>query len=183
MSKNIYIILFILFFIVLGILAFKKDATKNPFSKENSTDKVVSEEKDSMVKEEKKLEVKKEEPKKIMNDSDITKLEIKVIKEGVGDLTTKNGNILSMNYTGRLLSGKVFDSNIDSAFGHQEPFVFQIGAGQVIRGWDEGLLGMKKGEKRMLTIPSDMAYGSRGAGSSIPPNAALIFEVELLDFK
>ena len=93
--------------------------------------------------------------------------------------TSKNGDILVMNYTGRLTDGTVFDSNVDPKFGHVSPFKFTLGAGDVIRGWDEGLLGMKIGEKKTLTIPPEKGYGSRGVGS-IPPNSTLIFEVELL---
>ncbi|MCC6323873.1 FKBP-type peptidyl-prolyl cis-trans isomerase [Candidatus Nomurabacteria bacterium] len=95
----------------------------------------------------------------------------------------KNGDILSMNYTGRLTNGTVFDSNVDPKFGHVVPFEFRLGEGQVIRGWDEGLVGMKVGEKKTLNIPAEKAYGARGAGASIPPNSDLIFEVELLAIK
>ncbi len=118
-------------------------------------------------------------PKKYMNDSDVTKLDVQVTKEGTGP-ESKKGDTLSMNYTGKLLNGTTFDSNVDPKFNHVQPFAFQLGAGMVIRGWDEGLVGMKVGEKRILTIPSDMGYGARGAGGAIPPNAALVFEVELL---
>ena len=90
------------------------------------------------------------------------------------------GDILSMNYTGRLEDGTVFDSNVDPAFGHAEPFEFTLGAGRVIAGWDEGLVGMKVGEKKTLTIPPEKGYGDRDMGK-IPPNSTLIFEVELLE--
>ncbi|KAL2914757.1 Peptidyl-prolyl cis-trans isomerase fpr2 [Polyrhizophydium stewartii] len=90
---------------------------------------------------------------------------------------SKNGDLLSMHYTGRLFSnGQEFDSSIPRG----EPLDFTLGAGQVIRGWDQGLQNMCIGEKRRLTIPSDLAYGSAGAGSSIPPNSALVFDVELV---
>jgi len=92
----------------------------------------------------------------------------------------KAGDVVSMNYTGRLEDGTVFDSNIDPKFGHVEPFVFTLGAGQVIAGWDKGIVGMKVGEKKTLVIPPENAYGERGAGGIIPPNATLIFDVELL---
>jgi FKBP-type peptidyl-prolyl cis-trans isomerase len=95
----------------------------------------------------------------------------------------KNGDTLVMNYTGRLTDGTVFDSNVDAKFGHVTPFTFVLGAHQVITGWDEGLLGMKVGEKKTLTIPPEKGYGARGAGSSIPPNATLIFDVELVAIK
>ncbi len=94
----------------------------------------------------------------------------------------KNGDTLSMNYTGRLTDGTVFDSNVDPKFGHVQPFEFILGAGQVIKGWDEGLVGMKIGEKKTLTILPEKGYGARGQGS-IPPNATLIFEVELVAIK
>jgi len=92
---------------------------------------------------------------------------------------SKSGDVLRMNYTGRLTDGTVFDSNVDPKFNHVEPFKFILGAGQVITGWDEGLVGMKVGEKRTLTIPPEKGYGDR-AVSSIPANSTLIFDVELL---
>lgn len=95
------------------------------------------------------------------------------------DKISKNGDTLVMNYTGRLINGTVFDSNVLPKFGHVEPFKFTLGAGQVIKGWDEGLLGMKVGEKKTLTIPPEKGYGSRAVGS-IPANATLIFDVELI---
>lgn len=91
----------------------------------------------------------------------------------------KNGDVLVMNYTGRLTNGTVFDSNVDPKFGHVEPFKFTLGAGQVIKGWDEGLLGMKIGEKKTLTIPPEKGYGDRAVGS-IPANSTLVFDVELV---
>ncbi len=98
------------------------------------------------------------------------------------DQQAKNGDTLSMNYTGRLVDGTVFDSNVDPKFAHVQPFEFQLGAGQVIAGWDEGLVGMKVGEKKTLTIPPEKGYGDR-AVSTIPANSTLIFDVELLAIK
>lgn len=96
------------------------------------------------------------------------------------------GNTVSVHYTGWLYKpmlvkqrGKKFDSSVDRG----EPLVFPLGAGKVIKGWDQGVAGMKVGGKRTLIIPSEMAYGSRGAGAMIPPNADLIFDVELMDVK
>lgn len=95
---------------------------------------------------------------------------------------SKKGDTLVMNYTGRLTDGTVFDSNIDPQFKHVQPFEFVLGAGQVIAGWDEGLIDMKVGEKRTLTVPPEKGYGSR-AVSIIPANSTLIFDVELLEIK
>lgn len=98
-------------------------------------------------------------------------------------LSAKAGDIVSMNYTGRLENGTVFDSNVDPKFNHVQPFEFTLGAGQVIAGWDKGIVGMKVGEKKTLTISSEDAYGATGVGGVIPPNATLIFDVELLAIK
>ena len=86
------------------------------------------------------------------------------------------GKTVNVHYTGWLENGKKFDSSVDRG----QPFSFPLGAGRVIKGWDEGVQGMKVGGKRKLTIPSDLGYGSRGAGGVIPANATLIFDVELL---
>lgn len=95
----------------------------------------------------------------------------------------KVGDIVSMNYTGKLQDGTVFDSNIDPKFKHVEPFEFTLGAGQVIPGWDKGIAGMKVGEKKHLEIPPEDAYGTNGISGVIPPNATLIFDVELVAIK
>jgi FKBP-type peptidyl-prolyl cis-trans isomerase FkpA len=94
---------------------------------------------------------------------------------GKGDAAT-SGQSVTVHYTGWLASGSKFDSSKD----RNNPFVFHLGAGQVIRGWDEGVQGMLVGGKRKLTIPPELGYGARGAGGVIPPNATLVFEVELL---
>lgn len=103
---------------------------------------------------------------------------IEILKNGKGK-EAKAGDRVSVHYTGWFTDGKKFDSSLDRG----EPFEFVLGSGQVIRGWDIGVSGMKIGEKRKLTIPSDLAYGDAGAGAVIPPRATLIFEVELLEVK
>ena len=103
-------------------------------------------------------------------------LKITVNKEGTGD-RAEIGMSVSVHYTGKLEDGSVFDSSIPRG----QPFTFTLGAGQVIKGWDLGIEGMIVGEKRNLVIPPHLGYGMRGAGASIPPNATLIFDVELLE--
>ncbi len=102
-------------------------------------------------------------------------LAYEILKQGSGAGATA-GQTVTVHYTGWLENGTKFDSSLDRG----TPFLFPLGGGQVIRGWDEGVAGMKPGEKRKLIIPSNLGYGSRGAGGVIPPNATLIFDVELI---
>ena len=100
------------------------------------------------------------------------------LQEGTGT-EAKAGNTVHVHYTGWLTDGTKFDSSRDRG----QPFNFPLGAGRVIKGWDEGVAGMKIGGKRKLIIPPDLAYGARGVPGAIPPNAELTFDVELLDVK
>ncbi len=122
----------------------------------------------------------KKEGKVVTTDSG---LKYEDLKEGEGD-AAKAGDVVQVHYTGWLTTdgttkGKKFDSSVDRG----EPFKFKLGNGDVIKGWDEGVAGMKVGGKRRLVIPSALGYGKRGAGSDIPPNSTLLFEVELLKIK
>jgi FKBP-type peptidyl-prolyl cis-trans isomerase FkpA len=109
-------------------------------------------------------------------------LEYEITKEGKGQAVI-SGQRVQVHYSGWLnvngKRGKLFDSSRKK----NKPFIFALGEGQVIRGWDEGVAGMKRGEKRILYVPAMLGYGSRGAGDVIPPDSNLIFEVELLDFE
>jgi FKBP-type peptidyl-prolyl cis-trans isomerase len=100
------------------------------------------------------------------------------IKVGTGAVA-ENGMRVVVHYTGWLTNGKKFDSSVE----RYRPFVFRLGAGKVIKGWDEGVAGMKAGGKRQLRIPPELGYGSRGAPPDIPPDATLVFDVELLEVK
>ena len=97
------------------------------------------------------------------------------LKKGTGAVA-KAGQTVKVHYTGWLTDGKKFDSSLDRG----EPLEFKLGAGMVIKGWDEGVAGMKVGGKRQLRIPPDLGYGERGAGGAIPPGATLVFDVELM---
>ncbi|MDD5530175.1 MAG: FKBP-type peptidyl-prolyl cis-trans isomerase [bacterium] len=105
-------------------------------------------------------------------------LKCKDIKIGKGKMV-KRGSRITVHYTGWLLDGTKFDSSKD----RRSPFTFIVGAGQVIKGWEQGVIGMKEGGKRKLMIPPELGYGEQGAGSFIPPNSELIFDVELLKVK
>ena len=105
-------------------------------------------------------------------------LKIEYLQSGKG-ATVKNGGTVTVHYVGTLLNGAKFDSSRD----RNEPFSFVVGAGQVIEGWDQALLGKRVGDTLRVTIPPELGYGARGAGSAIPPNATLVFEIEVLGVK
>ena len=100
--------------------------------------------------------------------------------DGTGDLA-ESGQHVTVHYTGWLYSNGVKGNKFDSSKDRGDPFKFYLGQGQVIRGWDEGVVGMRVGGTRVLVIPPDLGYGARGAGGVIPPDATLMFEFELLD--
>ncbi|HEY1861483.1 MAG TPA: FKBP-type peptidyl-prolyl cis-trans isomerase [Gemmataceae bacterium] len=117
----------------------------------------------------------KKDEKVIKTDSGLQYVEL---KEGDG-AAAKKGDSVEVHYTGWLKDGTKFDSSVD----RKQPFSFKLGEGMVIKGWDEGVAGMKVGGKRKLIIPSELGYGKKGAGKVIPPDAELTFEVELLKIK
>ncbi len=109
----------------------------------------------------------------------VDELKVDMLQEGTGE-GAEAGDTVSVHYTGTLENGKKFDSSIDRG----TPFIFTLGAEQVIKGWDQGLVGMKVGEKRRLTIPSKLGYGESGTpGGEIPPNATLVFEIEMINIE
>jgi peptidylprolyl isomerase len=113
-----------------------------------------------------------------MTDQNVTQLQCDDITVGQGP-SPEVGQHVTVHYTGTLTNGSKFDSSRDRG----TPFTFTLGVGQVIKGWDEGLKTMKVGGRRKLTIPAHMGYGARGAGAVIPPNATLVFDVELLSIQ
>ena len=120
-----------------------------------------------------------------MGQSNITELTKQDTRAGDGNEATA-GRTVTVHYTGWLYDATKADhkgTKFDSSRDRNEPFTFPLGGGQVIRGWDEGVVGMKVGGQRTLTIPPDFGYGARGAGGVIPPNATLVFDVELLDVR
>ena len=120
-----------------------------------------------------------------MADTGIAQLQINDTKAGTG-AEARPGRVVRVHYTGWLYDASKPDNRgdkFDSSKDHGEPFEFPLGGGQVIAGWDQGFAGMKVGGTRVLTIPPHMGYGARGAGGVIPPNATLVFEVELLGVK
>jgi len=125
------------------------------------------------------ITIKNKSINNVENIQQVEGVKITVLSEGSG-APAKVGDNVTMNYTGTLEDGTAFDSNVDPKFNHVSPFIFNLGSKQVIPGWDIGVVGMKVGEKRRLEINPEYAYGATGVGSIIPPNAKLIFEVELV---
>ncbi|MFA5182640.1 MAG: FKBP-type peptidyl-prolyl cis-trans isomerase [Syntrophales bacterium] len=135
------------------------------------TENVVKGEQEKVAKEE--ALIKEKYPNAIRTSSGLMYI---ILKEGNG-ATPTSGALVEAHYTGRLLDGTKFDSSVERG----KPLLFLVGRGEVIKGWDEAFLAMKKGEKRILIIPPGLAYGDKGMGT-IPPNETLIFEVELICF-
>lgn len=193
MKKNILVALIVLVLVILGFVMSRKETTApvietKQVEKSSPTEKMVQEVDNSKLEsqqEKSATEAESTQSKKTpeannqTNEKKPMELEIKTTKEGTGSRAVKAGDSIAVHYTGTLTDGTKFDSSVDRGV----PFEFVIGQGMVIAGWEQGLLGMKVGEKRTLTIPSEMGYGTRGAGAIIPPNATLVFETELISIK
>lgn len=187
MKKKVLIGLIVLILVILGFLM-SRGRTIAPTTEIKAVEKTEKNEKNNKSIENSELPSQNEAQKDAeetqssnnqTNEKKPMELEIKTTKEGTGTRVVKNGDTISVHYTGKLVDGTKFDSSVDRG----TPFEFMIGQGMVIAGWEQGLLNMKVGEKRTLTIPSEMGYGARGAGAVIPPNATLIFDVELISIK
>ncbi|MDP2741410.1 MAG: FKBP-type peptidyl-prolyl cis-trans isomerase [bacterium] len=184
MNKNFLIIILIIILIVLagGIyFLFQNQKTTLPEEKQNSPkDTSVESQSDSLESSEETLstgsEQETQQEQKINPVSyEIQGMKIDILKEGTGE-ASKKGDVVFVHYVGTLKNGQKFDSSID----RDQPFSFTLGENMVIQGWELGVLGMKVGEKRKLTIPPELGYGNQGAGGVIPPVSTLIFEIELI---
>ena len=167
-NKNVIVLVVLIMLLVFGTILL----TGNNKNEELHQDEIIF--KDN-VKENSTIKESNIEKNNQSNEEKM-ELKIEVLQEGDGEAVTKKGDTISVHYTGTLEDGTKFDSSIDRG----EPFLFTIGAGQVIQGWEQGTLDMKVGEKRKLIIPAELGYGSSGAGNLIPPNATIIFDIELM---
>ena len=170
-NKNVIVLVVLIMLLVFGTILL----TGNNKNEELHQDEIIF--KDN-VKENSTIKESNIEKNNQSNEEKM-ELKIEVLQEGDGEAVTKKGDTISVHYTGTLEDGTKFDSSIDRG----EPFAFTIGAGQVIQGWEQGTLDMKVGEKRKLTIPAELGYGSSGAGNLIPPNATIIFDIELISIQ
>lgn len=177
MKKGTIITVFAIIIIVIGVIFWARSTShqESLTTDTGSTD-------DSMMTKEEDTTMDTQENGAMSDDSaaviTASGLSYTVLKQGTG-AGAENGQSVSVNYTGMLTNGTVFDSNVDPKFGHVKAFTFSLGAGMVIKGWDEGVLGMKVGEKRHLVIPAELAYGARSPSPLIPANSVLEFDVEV----
>ncbi len=170
MSRNLAIFIVICFLAIGSILVYSKNGISIPKTAPISQTL-------SGFNAPKTENAKEATPTITMSDQKVTELKIEDQKDGTGAAVVK-GNTVEVNYLGTLLNGQKFDSSYD----RNQTFSFTVGNGEVIQGWDEGLIGMKVGGKRKLTIPAEMAYGSQAVGG-IPANSPLVFEIELVSIK
>ncbi|MFH1608513.1 MAG: FKBP-type peptidyl-prolyl cis-trans isomerase [Patescibacteria group bacterium] len=179
----------VLVLIVVGFLIFitinNKDNSSNKIEENNinmGDTQNIDEVGDVDLQEEEVVE-EKNNTKTTTSPQSVDGVKITVLKEGTGERVAKFGDTVAMAYTGVLADGTVFDSNVNPKFNHVEPFIFTLGAGQVIQGWDIGVAGMKAGEQRELEISPEFAYGPNGIEGVIPKNATLTFMIELVAIK
>ena len=176
MKLNVTLLILIIIFVgayaVLEIFDLSISISKN-------SDKNTQEEKQNeKLTQDENTDMQTQQPQQLKPE-DVTELMGQILKEGTGEQVSKAGDTVSVHYTGVLLDGTKFDSSVDRG----EPFSFTLGAGQVIPGWDQGVVGMKLGEIRQLVIPANMAYGEAGISGTIPPNSPLVFQVEMLEIQ
>lgn len=167
--KKILIVLIAVAALVLGYTLTRSNTASAPAAKD------VSEKK---VSESKPQTQTQSQTNNSTNNKKPMELGIQVVQEGTGDRVVKSGDTIAVHYTGKLTDGTKFDSSVDRG----TPFEFKIGQGMVIQGWEQGFIGAKVGEKRILTIPAELGYGSRDMGT-IPANSTLIFDVEVISIK
>ena len=176
MNKSTIIITIIAVIILVGIFLFSGDnVQKEAGMTDNAPDISVDVSEDQPME---NIEDKVEEQVEEQAANRQSGLKIEIVTEGSGP-EIENGRTAVVHYIGKLTDGTVFDSSVSRG----ETFSFTLGAGQVIKGWDRGVQGMKVGEKRILTIPSHLAYGENGIPGVIPPNATLVFDVELIEIR
>jgi len=166
MSKNTIIFLVIVLIIVIAVIWFFSSNAKPPVQQNGAP---------QQEQQNQQAEQPSESTQQNLSTYDIQGMKVEVLKEGTGP-EAKVGDTVSVHYTGTLLNGTKFDSSVDRG----QPFSFVLGQNRVIKGWELGVLGMKVGEKRKLTIPPELAYGNQAVGGVIPANSTLVFDVELL---
>lgn len=170
--KLMYSIIIVVVAIVVVFILLKKNPVENTEIITNNTEETMNTEEKNNTQEGDQNELVK--PTNTVSSGE--ELKMTITKSGTGDIVSKDGDILSVHYTGYLEDGKKFDSSVDRGV----PFEFTLGIGQVIQGWEIGMKGMKVGEVRKIVIPGKFAYGERGVPGVIPSNATLIFDVELI---
>jgi FKBP-type peptidyl-prolyl cis-trans isomerase len=167
-----YLLALIILVVVIGIIVYSLNLKDNKMTENTNQNQQNQEE--QTPEEQIQENQNQEQPQQQATIFDIQGMTVEVLKEGSGE-PAKTGDTVSVHYVGTLENGTKFDSSVDRG----EQFPFTLGENRVIQGWELGVLGMKVGEKRKLTIPADLAYGDRAVGNLIPANATLVFEVEL----
>ena len=182
MKNKVLIIAVVVMLIVVGVVLSKSGIVNAPTKEDNLNNelaKINVKSQPASQPTSQKMQEPANNQNNSTNDNKTMQLEIKTTQEGTGAKAVEAGDTVAVQYTGKLTDGTKFDSSYDHG---GQPFEFAVGTGQVIKGWDQGFLGAKVGEKRTLTIPSNLGYGPNGMGP-IPPNATLIFDVEVVSIK